>query len=365
MRFLRLSLISALLILQCTCQLKRIGALPRNTESVSQRSSAEPNVGRDYDEYESEVAKQWAVNNYDWLEAEDKKLNASKARLPGGYWKLRVLYRTVETAVDTQASDVTWQQHIARLETWKQQHPTALMPHVILADVWRSYAWKVRGQGYASTVKREAWPLFDKRIASSNENLTASSNFAEKSPEWYLAALLTARSQRLDRDEFEKLFEEGINLEPTYYYLYQAKAGYLLPQWYGNDGEWERFAEAAANRVGGEQGDIILFMVFTDVMARSGIDFMDTHKLIAPRLLAGFRAIDKIYGASPQRLNEACWISFFTNDNKAPAELVKRIGNEPDLSVWRDKSNFNIFRQEALMRSGEMPRYQQPTRVQK
>ena len=36
---------------------------------------------------------------------------------------------------------------------------------------------------------------------------------------------------------------------------------------------------------------------------------------------------------------------------------MKRIGNAYDLDVWKDESVFNIFRQEALMRSGELPRY--------
>ena len=364
MRFVRLSLIFALLTVTCACQMK-LKAVQRHDAAPTPPPVDKSNAGPEYSAYVSEVRKQWSDNNIDWLEAEDKKLNVSKERLPGGYWKLRVLYRTVESAVDTQASDVAWQAQITRLENWTQQHPTVLMPRVILADVWRSYAWKVRGTGLSSSVKGSAWPIFDERINKSDEILQATASFGEKSPEWYLTALLTARGQGLGRDDFEHLFEESIALEPTYYYLYQAKAGHLLPQWYGRPGEWETFTEAAANRVGGEQGDIILFMVFTDMMARSSLDFMDKHKTIAPRLLAGFRAVDKLYGASPQRLNEACWISFFVDDNKVPAELMKRIGNEPDLSVWRDESNFNIFRQEALMRSGEMPRYRQSGRSQK
>jgi hypothetical protein len=87
---------------------------------------------------------------------------------------------------------------------------------------------------------------------------------------------------------------------------------------------------------------------------------MNSRRAIAPRLLAGFRAIDKLYGSSPQRLNEACLISFFADDNMIPAELMKRIGNAYDVNVWKDASTFNIFRQEALMRSGELPRYRQP-----
>jgi hypothetical protein len=43
-----------------------------------------------------------------------------------------------------------------------------------------------------------------------------------------------------------------------------------------------------------------------------GLEFMNDHQAIAPRLLAGFRATEKLYGSSPQRLNQACLISFFS-----------------------------------------------------
>jgi len=370
MKVVRLSLIPAFLILQTACHFQ-IGAVPRINQkapkSVNQVTTpiTQANVGPEYNAYVNEVRKHWANNNYEWLEGEARRLGESKDRLPGGYWKLRVLYQSIEGLVDRVASDDIWQKHIANVETWIKEHPAAAMPRIILADLWRSYAWKARGTGYANTVEPEGWKTFDQRLDKTIEILGEAANLEGESPEWYLTALLAARGRGHDREAFEKLFEQSIRLEPTYYYLYQAKAGYLLPQWYGERGEWERFAEEASNRVGGEQGDIILFTVYTFQMSNSSSDFMNTRQAIAPRLLAGFRAIDKLYGSSPQRLNEACLISFFAGDNEIPAELMKRIGNNYDLTVWKDDSNFNIFRQEALMRVGKLPRYGQSDGAQK
>lgn len=362
MKFARLSLIPVLLILQSACQFQAGASTPSthlaSSNSSQQKASPTRMQGPEYEAYEQEVRKQWANNNYEWLENEARKLTAGKARLPGGYWKLRVLYRTIEEV--NEASDASWQERIERVEKWASEHPTAAMPRIILAEVWRNYAWKVRGKGLANTVKPENWAPFKSRHKKTTEILAEAAALGEKSPEWYLTALLAARVEERDRAAFESLFEQAVALEPHYYYFYQAKAAYLLPQWYGQAGEWERFAEAAANRVGGEQGDIILFTVYAQLMFQRDLEFMETRREIAPRLLAGFRAIDKLYGSSPQRLNEACLISFFVDDNKTPAELMKRIGNAYDLDVWKDESVFNIHRQEALMRSGELPRHRQP-----
>ena len=363
MQYARLLLIAAFLILQCACQF--VGAFRSSTQPVSNTNSKqrtpsrEANTGPEYEAYSKEVRKQWRSNNYEWLEGEAKRLRVSKERLPGGYWKLRVLYRSIEGIADEESPDETWKEHIARVEKWAAQRPTSVMPRIILADVWKSYAWKARGTGFARNVKPENWAPFEERLERTYEILAEASSLEEKCPEYYVTALLAARGQGADREAFESLYEQSVALEPNYYYLYQAKAGYLLPQWYGEAGEWERFAEAAADKVGGEQGDIILFTIYSDMMSNNNLDFMNTRQKIAPRLLAGFRAIDKLYGASPQRLNEACLVSFFANDDKTPGELMKRIGQDYDLTVWRHDSTFNIYRQEALMRAGEQPRYRQ------
>jgi hypothetical protein len=364
MKLVQLSLIPVLLVMQSACQFK-LGAQPQSKQrtpsqsSQPARASSDKLAGPEYEAYSKEVRKQWANNNYDWLETEAKRLRETKERLPGGYWKLRVLYRSVETVVSAESSDESWEEHIARVENWIKQRPTSIMPRIVLAEVWRTYAWKVRGTGFSDTVKRENWKPFHERLDKANEVLAEASKLGEQCPEWYLAALLAARGHNTERATFEAIYEQGVALEPTYYYLYQAKAGYLLPRWNGQPGEWERYAEIAANKVGGEQGDIILFTIYSDMMNYHDFQFMNEHQAIAPRLILGFRAIDKLYGASPQRLNEACLISFFAGDNKTPAELMNRIGDNYDVSVWKDESMFNVFRQEALMRIGELPRHRQ------
>jgi len=364
MRFVQLSLILAVLIGQSGYELIARGsrsqpASNRNSQQTTQKKQSLPPAkpGPQYDAYSREVRQHWATDDYRWLESEAWKVRASKERLPGGYWKLRVLYDSIEGTVDSDSSDESYKEHIARVEKWTAQRPGCVMARILLADAWLSYAWKARGTDYASKVERENWVLFNERLRRANEVLAEAFGLEEKCPNLYVTALRVSLGKGADRAGFEELFEKGVALEPTYYYLYNAKAVYLLPQWYGEAGEWERFAEDSANKVGGDQGDIILFAVYTRMMSNRSLDFMQKYQTIAPRLLNGFRAIDKLYGPSPQRLNQACLISFFADDNNTPAELMKRIGDDSDLSVWGHATTFDIYRQEALMRIGELPRY--------
>ena len=353
MKFVRLSVIPLLLIFQYACH-SYVDASPQSPSKSSQQTRM---TGPEYEAYEQDVRKHWANNDYEWLESEARKLAASKERLPGGYWKLRVLYKSIAAVVNNQSSDASWQEHIERIEKWASERPASAMPRIILADVWRSYAWKIRGTGLPDTVKPEDWKTFRERHQKASKILDEAAALEQRSPEWYVTALLVARVEEDDREAFERLYRQAVALESNYYYFYQAKAGYILPQWHGQAGEWERYAEAAANEIGGEQGDIILFTVYTENWSQYPLEFMEKRRAIAPRLLAGFRAIEKLYGSSSQRLNQGCLISFFVDDNTTPAELMKRIGNAYDLSVWKEESVFNVWRQEALMRSGELPRY--------
>jgi len=61
--------------------------------------------------------------------------------------------------------------------------------------------------------------------------------------------------------------------------------------------------------------------------------------------MAGFRAIDELYGSSAHRLNEACLFSFFAEDPKATVELIDRIGKDVDPEVWRIPGNFETLRE--------------------
>src|SRR6185369_1725964 len=209
MKFVQLSLILVLLVMQPACQFK-IGARPQSKQrppsQSSQPATSRPDrmAGPAYEAYSKEVAKQWANNNYEWLESEAKRLRETKERLPGGYWKLRVLYRTVETIVSAESPDQSWQEHIARVENWVKQRPTSIMPRIVLAEVWRTYAWKVRGTGYVNSVASENWKPFNERLDKANEVLAEAANLGEQCPEWYMAALLAARGRNGDRATFEQ-----------------------------------------------------------------------------------------------------------------------------------------------------------------
>jgi len=181
--------------------------------------------------------------------------------------------------------------------------------------------------------------------------LSEASDLNEHCPYWYQTALWVGIGQSWGREALDKIFDAGVEMEPTFYYLYQTKATYLLPRWGGAEGEWEKFAQDSALKLGGNQGDIVFFTIYSQVLMFHGMLLMNSHQQDVPKLLAGFQSIEKLYGASAHRLNEAAFFSSSGNDVQVTAQLFDRIGDDFDESVWRSKQTYEVFRQGNQMRA--------------
>jgi hypothetical protein len=303
--------------------------------------------------YERQIAKKLAAGDFAWIDQEAARVRANKERFPGGYWKLRILYSAIERPTPERASMAgEWENLIDQLSKWSKKRPQSITARVALATAWQQYAWKVRGGGYAGSVSATQWKTFGERLDRAAEILAEASSLKERCPHWYVTAIWVGIGQQWEREALDRVFETGIKLEPAYYYLYQVKASYLLPQWGGGEGEWERFAEDSAISVGGDQGNIVFFAIYSQVLSIDGITFINNHGLHAiPKLIAGFRSIEKLYGSAPHRLNEACFFATFGDDLATANELYDRIGEDYDKSVWVDKRNFDIFRSSVRQRA--------------
>jgi len=337
----------------CSCQaaLRKLVTLPEKRAAAASTSTA-PTVGqsvidKDYLEYQYQVRSHFLEKDYAWIDEEAHKARTNKIRLPGGFWKLRVLYGVFEEPVKGEGTDANWEAMIAQLTAWTKERPESITARVALAGAWKDYGWKARGNGRANSVTQDGWATFNERLGTASNILAEAASLKERCPHWYVNALWVGTSQSWDRDAFERVFQAGVNLEPTYYYIHNAKAAYLMPRWHGEAGEWERFAEESAS---GPEGEVIYFAIYDVMMDLNGMSLMNDHQQAVPRLIAAFRTIEKLYGPSNTRTNEAALFASFGNDAATTVELFNRIGNQWDPNVWRSPKIFEAFRQQAQER---------------
>jgi hypothetical protein len=180
---------------------------------------------------------------------------SGKERLPGGLWKIHLLYQGLRQPVPypVHATQEDWTNLLQRLQQWVKARPDSITARVALAQAYLDYAHDARGSGYSSTVSESGWKLFEERTAEANRVLKEASALATKCPEWYVAMQMVSVDEGWSATEARALFEEANKFEPEYYTYARDLAYYLLPKWSGEPGDTEKFVQEIADRIGGDK----------------------------------------------------------------------------------------------------------------
>jgi hypothetical protein len=274
--------------------------------------------------------------NFSQLDRAAREARTGKERFPGGVWKLYMFYQGLGTpTLGDQATDADWSYHIGVLKEWALARPDSAAARVALAETYINYSDKARGTGYANTVSETGWKLNAERTEQAASILVEAARLTEKCPFWYEVMQQVALGQGWDKDQERELFEQAAAFEPSYYHFYREYAYYLLPKWYGEPGDAEKFADEASNRVGGPEGKFIYFEIASLITCQC--DSPDSHieNLSWPKIKEGYAALGQLYGYSNLKMNRFAHMAFEAGDKSAAEEAFAAIGDDWDHEVWR------------------------------
>lgn len=257
--------------------------------------------------------------------------------LAGGFWKIRTFYGGLRPKNNT---DEEYNNHFERLNRWKEKFPDSITPRVAIADAWQMYAEEARGGGYSDTVTDEGRKLFIERMRNSEQELLEAKGLAERCPYWYVAMMELAKAQGWNFNDYEALYQEAIAFEPDFYYFYRAMAMYLLPRWYGEEGQWESYLE----QISREKGVVIYYLTVSHFVLNVGEIQFDRTKISWEKSKQGFEELKRTYGVEKQRLNEFAKFSSLANEFTTANEIFNEIGEDWDKEVWKSKGMFDTFR---------------------
>ena len=300
---------------------------------------------RALDEYRTAIAQLLKQEKFAELDCLADAARASKARFPGGAWKLRNIYIGLDSPQPGHPTQDDWQRHMELVQTWGQRNPNSVTAIIALAESYASYAWDARGDGFANSVSESGWKLFGERMEKAKAILDKNSALAAKCPDWYIAMQKIAQGQSWELPQTTALFEQAAKFEPEYSYYYRIYASNLLPKWSGQDGDAARFAEGVANRVGGAAGDILYFQI-AEVIA-CGCQEPEFNHFSWPRIQRGFTALEKKYGVSMFLVNSFALMAVNSQDWVAADAAFKRIGDNWSEEKWTTEAWFKQNRDTA------------------
>jgi hypothetical protein len=129
-----------------------------------------------------------------------------------------------------------------------------------------------------------------------------------------------------------------------------------MPRWRGEEGDWERFADKSAARLGGQEGSIVYGHIAWQISKfYRGHDFFDQNAVSWPRVKQGFIDREAVYGTSVRNLNAFCLLAGAAADRETTRKLLMRIGDQWDPGVWQEWKYLEGYRKWAFA-SRDSPR---------
>jgi hypothetical protein len=306
--------------------------------------SVDIDAGRKFEDTAAGILKEEKFAELDCLADHAR---SGRERLPGGLWKIQVLYQGLREPVSypMHATQEDWATHLQRLQKWLKARPESITAPVALALAYLDYAGDARGTGYANTVSESGWKLFGERTAEAKRILEEAWKLPTKCPEWYVAMQAVSINEGWSVAEARALFEEASKFEPEYYIYARDLAMYLLPKWSGEPGDTEKFVQEVADRVGGDKGDILYFQVATANYVICGCE--NNPDLSWDRIKRGFEASEKHFGVSMLNLNRIAYLASYygERDPVYADKIFPRIGEQWDQETWGKKETFDNMKQ--------------------
>jgi len=295
--------------------------------------------------------------DFESLDAYGAALVKSKARFPGGGWRLQRFGDALEgcpTGADSPDSE--WQAHLDRLKTWMARFPHSKVAPGVTGLAWTDFAWKARGTGFAPSVTREGWRLFEDRLKGGRAILESAPAEA-RSPLWYSAMQTVALGQGWAREAYDNLFAQALANEPRYQNFYFRKAYYLQPRWHGVEGESEAFAATAADALGGEAGDQVFALVMLNLSAYDSVkEWRKAHARDWPRMKRGLASLRKEFGTGLHLENLCLKAAGYAGDLDFARGSAEVVGDHMDPDVWNTRAGFLDFQDWAFCRGKYTPK---------
>lgn len=283
-----------------------------------------------------------AAKDYEKLDALARKLRDSKESYADGKWKLSHFYHAFDFS--DEASDSDWEAHFAALRDWVKARPDSMTARVALADNLYSFAWKARGGDYADKVSRDSWKIFFQRLNEAVNVLTAAKGLKEQCPYWWSVLLRTELGLQTEKERYESSFSAAIKEWPDFTAFYYYRANYLLPRWNGEEGEWESDLQKSADKVGGDDGNVLYARVVWDMhQFVYSTNVFQEYKLSWERVNAGLDVIEKRFPNSLAVKNEGARLAVLARDEQAAKKFFDQTQGQVDMDCWQSVDDYVRF----------------------
>lgn len=255
-------------------------------------------------------------------------------------------------------SDEEYAKSFELIEAWKTARPDSVNALLLEAHIWQKYSFQARGGQSASETPEEQLRLFQKRCEKASAALNQID--AKKLPidTVYRRLRLEVAKGLGEKPDIDLVYAE-LQEDPRNMELVHGMAICLLPRWFGEPGELERFAEEVADRTKTECGDMQYTTVVIAAKEMLKSYLLETHPFDWPRIRRGFRDYERLNPMSQDHWNDEAQLAFMAEDLDAVYEIMAKIDPVLRRQSWEETEiNIDKFRERVTpqMMDGEQER---------
>jgi hypothetical protein len=164
-----------------------------------------------------------------------------------------------------------------------------------------------------------------------------------------------ALAQGWDKSRARALLDQAVSFEPGFYHFYREYVNFVLPRWYGRDGEAEEFVDNVSRSVGGQEGAFLYFELSTVINCNCSAD-NHVSRTSWERTKQGYAAMEQLYGTSTLKMNRLAYMAYINKDYAAAHQTFTQLGNSWDKKTWGTRQLFDMARAWAMSDAGPQGR---------
>jgi hypothetical protein len=292
------------------------------------------------EQYEVQVRTLLLEENYAELEKIAQTNRTERGRFVGGAWKNDIFFCAIACPLSlTTLEDSDFERKIKQITKWKEARPDSSAARIALAELYVNYAGLARGEDYADTVSEEQWQLFYMRTSMAKQYLLEAGELKERDPYWYSVMQWIAHNEGWNKADTRELLDLALAFEPNYYHYYRNYSYYLLPQWYGEPGELQAFAEEVAANHPEPAGSILYFQIMSTLACYNKASASRLRNADWNKLQLGYNNLAKSNGISDLNANRLAAMACIFSDKATAKEAFRHVRVRED-GVWPSENTF-------------------------
>ncbi|GAA4422861.1 hypothetical protein [Bremerella cremea] len=223
-----------------------------------------------------------------------------------------------------------------RYREWIENHPdNCNMMRLGLFYHHRCAAYDARGGGFANTVTEEGWNVYREEIVKSWEVLEPMLEQEKIPAEGYTCLIMTGRDLQWEYEDINPLLRKSVVEYPMYHRTFAEEGVARLPRWGGRPADTRNLAKTAADKVGGDDGDMLYAHIARHVARFVSYPGLVTECRFDPdRVLRGFVLISKT-SDDKKLLRNALNFASMMDDVEAGKVIAQRMLDIDNMLVYR------------------------------